>query len=90
MVEKRRNSKGYKENSCRLALQDNREQKKEEGFDVQMQFLHPDIVVRSDKMESAQGSVYFVDCGLQKGLVLKHVRHHTHPSLIKCGLTYRL
>ena len=82
MVEKRRVSKGYKESSCKLALQQNEEEKKENSFDVQVQFLHPDIVVRSDKMESAQGSVYFVDFGLQKSLVLKHVSHRIHTYFL--------
>ena len=75
MVEEHQDSKGFSEANDKLALQDKEEEKKEDAFDSQMhQFLHSDIVVRSDKMKSAQGSVYFVDYGLQKGLVLKHVR----------------
>ena len=73
MANARHDSKDFTEAvQDKFALQD-KEEEKENVFDEQMQFLHPDIVVRSDKMESAQGNVYFVEQGLQKGLVLKHV-----------------
>lgn len=44
--------------------------------------MHPNIVLRSEKMQSAQGDVYFVDYGLKKDLVLKRV------SLSIISLTY--
>ena len=64
MVEEqhRGSKRDFKEARDKFDLKDKEIEKKEYVFDGQMQlFLHPDIVVRSDKIESAQGSVYFID-----------------------------
>ena len=47
----------------------------------EVNFLHKNVVLRSDQQVSAQGSVYFINRGEEKEMILKSVSGNSLQSL---------